>query len=324
MNINNHFAGPENSLEKKLFRSEKHYQPLFENIHDVVFQCDNRGRLTYINQSWEEVLGYSVRESLGHSIVDFLHEKDNDTILSFISREEKHGELRFRHRNGKTVWLEMSVSKDHKGENIGLLYNVTVRKSKENKLKTEQEKLYAILDRLPAFVCIRDKDFYITFCNSFFIEQFGHGVGKLCHEVMSCDENLCKICRTNEVFKTNIPRVWEFVDSNTHLNYQIYDYPFKDIDGSPLVLKLGIVITNRKTDEADRKKLIKDLEEPLATTKKLEGFLPICASCKNIRDDKGSWNQVDEYISKHTDVEFTHSICPSCKDELYPELKGLN
>ena len=105
------------------------------------------------------------------------------------------------------------------------------------------------------------------------------------------------------------------------IHYQIYDYPFKDTDGTQLVLKLGIDITNRKEVEAGRKKIIISLEKALSTIKTLRRFLPSCASCKKIRDDKGYWNQVDDYISKHTDVEFTHSICPDCKDTLYLELE---
>jgi predicted nucleic-acid-binding Zn-ribbon protein len=47
--------------------------------------------------------------------------------------------------------------------------------------------------------------------------------------------------------------------------------------------------------------------------------LPICAICKNIRDDKGYWNRVEEYISKYLDVEFSHGICPECAQKHYPE-----
>jgi hypothetical protein len=55
--------------------------------------------------------------------------------------------------------------------------------------------------------------------------------------------------------------------------------------------------------------------------KTLSGFLPICASCKKIRDDKGYWNQVEAYISEHSEVEFIHSLCPDCMKKLYPDLK---
>jgi hypothetical protein len=54
--------------------------------------------------------------------------------------------------------------------------------------------------------------------------------------------------------------------------------------------------------------------------KSLSGLLPICASCKKIRDDKGYWSQVESYIQKHSDATFTHGICPDCVKKLYPDL----
>ncbi len=66
------------------------------------------------------------------------------------------------------------------------------------------------------------------------------------------------------------------------------------------------------------------LEQSLTKTKKeiktLKGFLPICASCKKIRDDEGYWNQIESYIAKHTDAEFSHGICPECTKKLYPDI----
>ena len=52
----------------------------------------------------------------------------------------------------------------------------------------------------------------------------------------------------------------------------------------------------------------------------LSGLLPICASCKKIRDDSGYWNRIESYIGKHTDVQFTHGICPDCARKLYRNL----
>ena len=51
----------------------------------------------------------------------------------------------------------------------------------------------------------------------------------------------------------------------------------------------------------------------------LSGIVPICSYCKQIRDDKGYWNQVEEYVSKHTEAEFSHGICPDCMGKHYPE-----
>jgi signal transduction histidine kinase len=63
-----------------------------------------------------------------------------------------------------------------------------------------------------------------------------------------------------------------------------------------------------------------ELQEALSNIKTLTGFLPICASCKKIRDDKGYWNQLEAYIQDHSEAEFSHSICPGCAQKLYPEL----
>jgi len=67
----------------------------------------------------------------------------------------------------------------------------------------------------------------------------------------------------------------------------------------------------------EREKLIQELQFALDNVKTLQGLIPICANCKKIRDDQGFWNHVENYISKHTDAEFTHGICPDCKTNLY-------
>ena len=62
-----------------------------------------------------------------------------------------------------------------------------------------------------------------------------------------------------------------------------------------------------------------ELERTISEVKTLRGLLPICASCKKIRDDKGYWNQIDNYIETHSEVEFSHGLCPDCAKKLYPD-----
>ncbi len=62
------------------------------------------------------------------------------------------------------------------------------------------------------------------------------------------------------------------------------------------------------------------LEDALSQLKTLSGLLPICSSCKKIRDDSGYWNQIERYIQDHSEAEFSHSICPECLKRLYPDL----
>jgi PleD family two-component response regulator len=70
----------------------------------------------------------------------------------------------------------------------------------------------------------------------------------------------------------------------------------------------------------EKEKLIVELQEALAKVKTLSGLLPICSSCKKIRDDTGYWNQIETYIRERSEADFTHSICPKCAKMLYPGL----
>jgi len=79
-------------------------------------------------------------------------------------------------------------------------------------------------------------------------------------------------------------------------------------------------ITERKRAEEQRNKLIAELQKAISEVKTLQGFLPICSYCKNIRDDKGYWNQIESYIGKHSEAEFSHGICPECAKTHYPDI----
>ncbi|MFA6497803.1 MAG: hypothetical protein WC256_04775 [Desulfurivibrionaceae bacterium] len=83
--------------------------------------------------------------------------------------------------------------------------------------------------------------------------------------------------------------------------------------------KLLCEIEERKRTEAEKEQLIAQLKKAMQDVKVLSGFLPICASCKKIRDDTGYWRQIEEYISKHSDALFSHGICPDCCEKLYPD-----
>lgn len=74
----------------------------------------------------------------------------------------------------------------------------------------------------------------------------------------------------------------------------------------------------RKAAEAEREQLIAELTEALARVKTLSGLVPICSSCKKIRDDKGYWNRLETYLQEHSSARLTHGICPDCARDLYP------
>lgn len=99
---------------------------------------------------------------------------------------------------------------------------------------------------------------------------------------------------------------------------------------SPAGGELWMVINNRALAifaiwivtilSVQRKNIYQEKEKALSDVKVLSGFIPICASCKNIRDEKGYWNQIEAYIRDNSEADFSHGICPDCAKKLYPEI----
>ena len=96
------------------------------------------------------------------------------------------------------------------------------------------------------------------------------------------------------------------------------DYLVKAKVSSLLLCRTLRYAIERKQAALERDRLIGELQEALANIKTLSGLVPICAGCKQIRDDKGYWSQVEIYVAKHSGAKFTHGICPDCARKLYP------
>jgi len=107
----------------------------------------------------------------------------------------------------------------------------------------------------------------------------------------------------------------------SYTNPNLFDE--KDLEILTSVSEQITLAIDRKRAEDERDALISELQKTLAEVKTLKGIIPICASCKKVRDDKGYWNQVEAYIRDHSDAEFSHGICQECIDKRYPGM-GLH
>lgn len=97
------------------------------------------------------------------------------------------------------------------------------------------------------------------------------------------------------------------------------DYITKPFNASELLSRVHTHLELKRARDI-HKELIRRLTESLEQVKKLTGLIPICASCKKIRDDEGYWLQVEEYLEAHSEAQFTHGMCPSCMKEMYPDV----
>jgi DNA-binding response OmpR family regulator len=99
-----------------------------------------------------------------------------------------------------------------------------------------------------------------------------------------------------------------------------YGYIIKPYNNSELRLCIEIALVKHHAAK-EREKLIEALEGSLEEIKRLSGLLPICAKCKRIRDKQDQWHQIEDYISDHSEADFSHGLCPDCARVLYPDLK---
>ena len=95
-----------------------------------------------------------------------------------------------------------------------------------------------------------------------------------------------------------------------------------EMSGELLIMCFVSDISIRKRVEEENKLLVSQLQSALDDVRKLSGLLPICASCKKIRDDAGHWTAIEDYIVDHSETEFSHGICPDCAERLYPQYFG--
>ncbi len=178
-------------------------------------------------------------------------------------------------------------------------------------------------------ILITDKAGQIRFVNPSFLALFDY---ENSNEILGTDA--AELFATNEVKKfSDVKAIIDTVKCETEeftvvnksgnsFMVEVQSSNVKNSDGEVIGRMASFVdVTERKNIEQDRERLISKLQDALNHIKTLRGIIPICASCKQIRDDKGFWHQVEVYVRDHSEANFSHSICPKCAKSLYPDLE---
>lgn len=196
----------------------------------------------------------------------------------------------------------------------------------ERALKENELRLKMLLDSLPSGVIVVDPVTHtITDVNAAAVAMIGASrsaiVGKGCHRfVCPSERGRCPITDLGESVESSDRELLTAQGEAVAIVKSVVAMKF---GGREYLVENFIDITERKRLEKERESLIQALQEALARVKALSGMLPICASCKKIRDDKGYWNQLEIYISEHSDALFSHGLCPDCLKKTYAELDAL-
>jgi PAS domain S-box-containing protein len=183
----------------------------------------------------------------------------------------------------------------------------------------------ATFDSIPDWIMIVDGQCSIVKLNKALADSFGRHprdvVGKRCRGLIGGVDWPCDQCPHDAVIATGQSRVTEVFNRRLSLHQTITTAPLFDgwgaIRGTSCVIK---DVTEKRHADLERETLIGELREALSRVKTLSGLLPICASCKQIRDDHGNWNPIETYIHDRSNAQFSHGICPECAARLYPDL----
>jgi PAS domain S-box-containing protein len=230
-----------------------------ENAHEWVWEVDAEGKYTYSSPIVEKLLGYKPEEIFNKHFYDLFMPEEReklkqmaDAIIADRQPFEKFITWNL-HKDGRMVCLSTTgvPMLDKAGNFLGYRgadTDITERRQAEEALRAERQRLFRLLDGLPAYIYLRRPDHFLVYVNKYFRERFGEPGNLPCYTVLHNRQKPCDGCPAQKVFETGMPQEWEWT-SNRERTYRIYDYPFADVDGSPLVLEMGMDITQHKQAE---------------------------------------------------------------------------
>ena len=191
-------------------------------------------------------------------------------------------------------------------------------------LRTARKNWEKTVDAIDDWICIIDLDSTILRSNrtveKYFQLKVQDAIGlKCCNLTHGEHHSVIHSCPLPKMLKSKRRESAEMETSDGCWMFITVD-PIFDSDGEIIsAVHITRDITQRILIQNEREILVKELKNALTRIKTLNGLIPICSTCKKIRDDKGYWNLIESYIESHSDAAFSHGICPECSDSLYGE-----
>jgi PAS domain S-box-containing protein len=212
-----------------------------------------------VNEAYAKACQCDVSDFPGHNHFEFYPHEENEAIFRRVVETKLPFETFAKPftfpdhpERGETYWdWTLSPILDKMGEVEYLVFSlrdVSQRTRAEEARKVERQRLNDVLEMLPAYLLLLTPDYHVPFANRFFRERFGESHGRRCFEYLFGRTEPCEVCETYTVLKTMAPHNWEWTGPDGR-NYDVFDFPFTDTDGSTLILEMGIDITERKRGE---------------------------------------------------------------------------
>jgi PAS domain S-box-containing protein len=319
--------------EEALRDSEERFRRLSEVSFEGIAIHD-QGIILDANAALATLLGYEPGEVIGMNIMQFAAPESREIILRNIRANfEGPYEVVGVQKDGITLPIEIQARPfiyQGRSVRVAALRDITERKRAQEALAHERDLLHTLMDNIPDTIYFKDTASRFTRINQaqghvLNLKDPSEAIGKTDLDFQAAELAAQFLKEEQAIFESGQPLI-DRIEFNPTPDgqprwFSATKVPILGRDGYPTGL-VGISrdVTERMLAERDRERLIAELTDALTNIKTLRGLLPICSSCKKIRDDHGYWNQIEIYIKSHSEANFTHGICPDCVKRLYGDL----
>ncbi len=316
-------------LEKTIVENKQFLDHIFNTIQDGITVLDLNMNIVMTNHRVQEWYsgGFSLTGKKCFEAYQGLTEPCTDcpSVKALSSGEMAKGEVPLsRAQSGKgTLEVFAFPMKNEDDEVTGVvefIRGITERKQLEKALKESENQLSHIINSVLAGIIIVDAEtMEIIEANPAALTMLNIDkktfIGQKCYEQMCpAAKGKCPILDLGQEVDHSERKIF---DSNGTELQVLKSVSPQTINGRRCLVESFVDISDRKKTELEREKLIKELQKALDEIETLSGIIPICSSCKKIRDDKGYWSQVEAYVEEHSKAQFSHGMCEECCEKLY-------
>lgn len=236
--------------------------------------------------------------------------KDISVIHLSATCKDKDSKV-FGIEEGADSYLVQPIEKEELLATIKAILRMKRAELEEKALRKEKELIFSSINEGIVFL---DKDGYIKDCNPAFLSIVGKNkedvLEQKCHLIVHGTECSPEYCIYEKAKESKKRETTEILINNRWYNFII----------DPIIENDEIVgAVHLFTDITELKNTINELQKASDEINVLSGLIPICTSCKKIRNDAGYWERVEEYFTKHSNILFSHGLCPECAKKLYPD-----
>jgi PAS domain S-box-containing protein len=260
--------------EQAVRESEERLRFALETSHTGAWDLDLLNHTAFRSLEHDRVFGYSelLPQWTYEMFLDHVLAEDRAAVDAKFQHSMQTGsdwnfECRIRRADGEVRWIWGAgrARRDAAGNlsrMAGIVQDITDRKQAEEVVREgeqrrqvaktmniERQRFNTLLDMLPAYVVLLSPDYRVPFANRFFEERFGKSEGRRCHEYLFNRAEPCENCESFKALGTGVHHHWEWTGPDGR-NYDINDFPFTDVDGSRLIMEVGIDITEMKQAQA--------------------------------------------------------------------------